>query len=729
MKFIPLYRVEFTRLALSKSLWVIAALCLCAPLLGYSVITASMSEVMSGKYIANPVLAGTTVGAILWAVFTIAESDRLHCTGTDVITGSIASPLRLCAARTAAILSLSVITVLLCALLYLPYTAGKMEYLFSLGFYMGNFFAFMMPTWCSSILFAEAFYQISRRVEIAAVLYAALCYFSLSKFAEEDYFLRWINPLVVTYSDGFPSIWPLRVGVYTRVIWLLIATGIWLFALLCVRKYQKNLVLSFIRGIRKLYISIFSVVFIASGALLWIRQPFVDHGPEEAVDLEAMAEDETMEEREIIKADSIKHFLVMEPVTGRLSGKSEYNYSHYEKGGKRRMMLNTGYEVTAVTYAGKALSFKLPDEIIDGEQPIEFTLPKGKGGVLTIEFEGLPSMARFLYPYMLYDSIDKEYISLSNAATAPADLEVTGSSTVSITMPKHLTPFLNYQPMHDFVDNKDGTRTWTAESDLECPMSIRAADYKTMSFSVGDMGIDFVYGKKYDKTVKDNNVKQAITDVFNYCIKHYGKTDYAGGKRLQLQQISAMVMGGHAFEGHCEWFETVLSPETLSDPKKGANATEVFIHEMVHQWWGSYGLECKEEELWSSEGLAVYSTYRIAKEKYGELYAKKYYIDVWQEEVDRQDREFYYRHPEYLKKLPEKYQSNLNEQNQGTNWYCRMPLMIKKAEELVGGEEKMDKILRTIYGKHAEYDPYSNPFTYQDFLDACNLTEEDLYLE
>ena len=55
--------------------------------------------------------------------------------------------------------------------------------------------------------------------------------------------------------------------------------------------------------------------------------------------------------------------------------------------------------------------------------------------------------------------------------------------------------------------------------------------------------------------------------------------------------------------------------------------------------------------------------------------------------------------------------------------------MIKKAEELVGGEEKMDKILRTIYGKHAEYDPYSNPFTYQDFLDACNLTEEDLYLE
>ena len=728
MRLISLYRVEFKRLVFSKVLWIIMALCLCAPLLGYSVFAMSFSEVMSGKYIANPVLAGTTIGAVLWAVFTVIESDRLHRTGTDVITDSIGSPIRLCIARTAAILTFSMLTTFLCILIYLPYTADKLEYLFSLSFYIENFLVFMMFTWFVSILFAEAFYQITRRIEIAAMLYAALSYFSFSKFASDDYFMRWVNPLVIAYSDGFPSIWPLRVGVYTRMIWFLLAAGVWLFALLCIRRYQKNLVCSFIRGFKKLYIPVLSAVFILMGALLWIKQPFVDHGAEEYIDEgEVVVVDE--EEGEFIEADSIKHSLVLEPLTGRLSGKSEYDYSHYTGGGERKMMINTGYKIASVTYAGEALPFKMPGDIINGEQSVLFTLPKGKGGVLTIEFEGFPAMARYQYPYLVYDSIDKEYISLSNACIAPGDLETLGKSTISVTLPEKLIPFLDYEPMNDFVDNHDGTRTWTAESDLTCPMSFRAGDYKTEKFCVGDMGIDFVYGKKYEKTVKDNNVEQAIIDVFDYCIKHYGKSSYAGDKRLTLQQISIMAMGGHAWEGYSEWFEVVLSPETLSDLRKGANATEVFIHEMVHQWWGSYGLECKEEELWSTEGLTAYSTYRIAKEKYGELYAKKYYLDIWKEAVDRQNREFYYRYPKYLKKLPKKYRATLNEQNEGTNWYCRMPLMIKKAEELVGGEEKMDEILRSMYEKRSEYDSYSNPFTYQDFLDACGLTEEDLNLE
>ena len=55
-----------------------------------------------------------------------------------------------------------------------------------------------------------------------------------------------------------------------------------------------------------------------------------------------------------------------------------------------------------------------------------------------------------------------------------------------------------------------------------------------------------------------------------------------------------------------------------------------------------------------------------------------------------------------------------------------MPLKLLKAEALVGGEEAMDQILYGLFNREIDYTyPY---LTYQDFLDACGLTEEDLDL-
>ena len=44
----------------------------------------------------------------------------------------------------------------------------------------------------------------------------------------------------------------------------------------------------------------------------------------------------------------------------------------------------------------------------------------------------------------------------------------------------------------------------------------------------------------------------------------------------------------------------------------------------------------------------------------------------------------------------------------------------------MGGEEAMDRILRQLFNR--EIDPAYPYLTYQDFLDACGLTEEDLSL-
>ena len=58
--------------------------------------------------------------------------------------------------------------------------------------------------------------------------------------------------------------------------------------------------------------------------------------------------------------------------------------------------------------------------------------------------------------------------------------------------------------------------------------------------------------------------------------------------------------------------------------------------------------------------------------------------------------------------------------------YNEMPLKILKAEQLVGGEQAMDEILYGLFNRELDWTyPY---LTYQDFLDACGLTEEDLNL-
>ncbi len=280
MKLFSLYRVELRRLLLSRTVFAAALLSILSLPLGNILFVYSNSRAMSDYYILTPVLTGTTVGAIFWAVVMIMEADRLQRSGVHVLTDAISPPVFLSAARTLALLTISMLATVLTALVYLPYTAAKMSYLFSAGFYYANFMIFMLPTWWISILFADAFYQITRRVELSVVLYIVLIGVSVSGIAFADYFMRWINPFVLTYSDGFPSVWPLRIGLYTRTIWLCFALGVWLLSILCVRKYQKGLVFSLLNNVKKIAVLISAVLLATTGMILWHYQPFIDHGPD-----------------------------------------------------------------------------------------------------------------------------------------------------------------------------------------------------------------------------------------------------------------------------------------------------------------------------------------------------------------------------------------------------------------------------------------------------------------
>lgn len=724
MKFISLYYVELRRLLLSRMVLAAALLSMLSLPLGNLLFVYSSSRVMSDCYILTPVLTGTTVGAILWAAVMIMEADRLQRSGVHILTDAISPPAFLSAARTLALMTISVFVTLLTALVYLPYTAAKMSYLFSAGFYFANFMVFMLPTWWISILFADAFYQITRRVELAVILYIALAGVCVSGIASRDYFMRWINPLVITYSDGFPSVWPLRIGLYTRIIWICIALGIWLISVLCVRRYQKGLAFSFRKNITKLSVLISAVLFAAAGMLLWQYQPFIDHGPDYYV-----YADYVVEIDDANKIDAIRYSLDLNPALGTISARAEYDIQ-IPYLGEGVLRLNPGYHITKMTYDGENVPYQTVDDDANGYRSTYFKLPEGLYyKTLVIEYCGFPTQGKYWADFMVRDTIDRNFISLSTTAIVPIldnYYSVHDSAVINVTIPDNLIPFLNYTQMTDFTDNGNGTWTWsTACSELV--RDLTAGYYSINHFPIGELNVDFAYGTAYQEIVEENDIQQTIIEILTYCSEHYGELSHAENNHLLLRQESSMFGGGYALHGVSTWFETVLAPDTLSDTDKGASATEVFIHEMIHQWWGGLGLDCTQEDLWSSEGLTVYSTYRLVKEKYGELYAQQYYVDVWKEAVDHQNRSFYNRHPEYLELLPELYQTQINDSNRSINWYHRMPLMILKAEELIGGEEKMDEILRRMYADQKLFQ--ENGFGYTDFLRYCGLTEEDLYLE
>ena len=105
---------------------------------------------------------------------------------------------------------------------------------------------------------------------------------------------------------------------------------------------------------------------------------------------------------------------------------------------------------------------------------------------------------------------------------------------------------------------------------------------------------------------------------------------------------------------------------------------------------------------------------------------QEHYVNQWQQAVDDYYLDFYVRNPDYLAALPEDKQLEITNNLTYVRQYCEMPLKILKAEALVGGEDAMDLILKGLFGR--EIDPMYPYLTYQEFLDACGLAEEDLNL-
>ena len=725
MKTIRLFPLELRRLLQSRLTWLIMTLTVVSPVLGLVLYKPADSTTMLSMYLANPTIAGGAAGAILFGLLAIFELDRACRTRVDILTDAVVSPLTTALTRLLALLTAAVLTVGLTMLVWLPISAGLIGTVFNGVNYTLAYLLFLGMALPLGILAAAAAYQFTRRADLSIVVFIAFCALSLTVWAD-DWQLCWLNPCVWALSDDFSNFRVFRSVAWMRLTWLAALVGVWTISYLCIRQYGKGMFGSLARSGRRVYRPAIALMLLACSGTAYATQPFIDQSNPDLT---------VMSFYEIPYAEGVTFVrrtaqVFPDTTAGTVTGRASYQFQNAS--GQEQSIsfgINPGYTISNVRANGADVPFMVSDYQEYNEARLEVTIPAEEEVELTMEYSGFPQESM---PTMQGGKeLSSEYLCLENSALSPRVMNVMPGEAgypaeIEITLPETMIaiPFGSSQA-EVIAENTDGTKTWRYEANSSGGI-LYAGDYICEQIEAGGMTIEFYYGRKHQAVMEEAGAVDAVKAVVDYCTEHYGKLSYGTGDTLKLIQ-SRVAGGGYAVGGASLLDEADFTIANLEDTSKGAVPGEIFIHELVHQWWGLGNMfDDSDGSPWSSEGLTVYTTYRIVKELYGADYAQNYYVDQWQQVVDDYYLNFYVRYPEYLEMLPEAERLNIVGNLSGVRRYNEMPLKILKAEQLVGGEAAMDQILYDLFNR--ELDPICPYLTYQEFLDACHLTEEDLNL-
>ena len=727
MKTLKLFPLELGRLLQSRLTWLIVLLTVLSPAAGLVLYRPATATTMLSLYLANPAMAGGVMGGVLFGALTVYELDRVSRSRADVLMDAAVSPLTMALTRLLALLAAAVGTLALTMLVWLPVSAGLIGSVFSGVDYALAYGLLMGLALPLSILAAGAAYQFTRRADLSLVLFASFAALSLTVWAD-DWQLCWLNPCVWALSDDFSNFRVFRSVAWMRLTWLAALAGVWTVSYLCIRQYGKGLFGSLARGVRRAYRPVIALALLACSGTAYAAQPFIDHSNPDLT---------VMSFYEIPYAEGVTFLsrsaqVFPDTAAGTVTGRASYRFENTS--GQEQSIsfgVNPGYTISNVRVGGADVPFTVSGYQEYNEARLEVTIPAEEQVELTMEYSGFPQES--LPTMQGGKELSDDYLCLENSALSPRVMNVLPGengypAAIEITLPASMTavPFGSSEA-EVVSENDDGTRTWRYE-DNGAGGILYAGDYVREDIEAGGMTIEFYYGRKHQSVMEAAGAVDAVKAVVDYCTEHYGKLSFGSGETLKLIQ-SRVAGGGYATDGASLLDEADFTANNLGDAAKGGGAGEVMIHELVHQWWGLGNMFDTSDSTspWSAEGLTVYTTYRIVKELYGEAYAQEHYVDQWQQAVDDYYLDFYVRCPEYLERLPENVRLNISNSLSGMRQYCEMPLKILKAEQLVGGEEAMDQILNSLFNR--ELDPMYPYLTYQEFLDACGLTEEDLSLD
>lgn len=729
MKTLRNFSLEVSRLLQSRLTWLILLLTVISPVAGLTLYKSATAETMLSMYLANPAIAGGVVSGILFGLLTIYEMDRSGRSRVDILMNAIVSPMRSTLIRMLALIVTSLLGLILTMLVWLPVTFAQAGSVLDMTNYCLAYLLFMGLALPCSILAAAACYQFTQRADLSIVLFAAFAALSLTIWAD-NWQLCWLNPCVWALSDDFTNFRIFRSVLYMRLTWLVALSGVWILSWCCIRQHGKGLFGSLLRSSRRVYRPVIAVLLITCSGAAYAAQPIVDHSnPDET----AMSFLEIPYLEGVVCTERTAE-VYPDTAAGTVTGMATYRFLNSSGQAQTAAFgVTPGYTVSSVKANGEDVPFSVGEYQEFNEAMLEAEIPAAEDVELVVEYSGFPQESRNMSIMQGSAEISDEYICLENAALAPRLMNVMPDkgmypATIEITLPKGMTviPFCASEA-ELVTEHEDGTATWRYE-DNGTGGILYAGDYICEEIEAGGITIEFYYGRKHRSVMESAGAVDAVRAVVDYCTEHYGPLSFGMGDTLKLIQ-SRVTGGGYAADGASLLDEADFTAANLGDTGKGAGSGEVMIHELVHQWWGLANMfdSTNETDPWSAEGLTVYTTYRIVKELYGEDYANQYYVDQWQEEADDYYLNFYVRNPEYLERLPEEKRLEVLGSLTHVRQYCEMPLKILKAEQLVGGEDAMDKILHELFNR--ELDPYNPYLTYQNFLDACGLREEDLNLD
>lgn len=726
MKFHALYRVELGRLLSSRVTWLVVALTVLSPLAGFSLVTPTIGDSMSALYLANPMLTGGLAGTVLFSILILTSLEVAHRSGIASMTDAIASPMSMCAGRLLAVLSVAVLTGLFAGLVYLPYTAWKLDIVFSLLDYILSVALFFLSGPVMGTLAAAALWQLLQRLDVSLLAVLGGLIASRSEWFRERFLAQWSVPQVPTLSDAFGSAIVWRTASYSRAVWLCFLVGAWLLTLLCVRQYGKGVLGSLAHHARRAWIPVLALLLFCGGGLLWYGQPFIDHSPanwEELIGTEADRSNEALSLHSATLCVSIESYLL-----GTLSGTGTYQLENTSGQPQTLYLnLNSGYTVHSVTANGREIPFEdLCNDFI-ATRELCCTLPADEVIELKVTYGGLPRIWNAM-EYALGDSyVSGSGLSLASHHLAPT---LTGSAlpaedaavSLDITLKDTLTPVTTGR-LTKISSNDDGTTSWRIEDSGTDRLWLFAGDYISTDLDAGNgTTIPFYYSKKYQTRLEDGALG-LMERAIQYCTTHYGPRSDRGAA-FKILQTKAFEFGGFAVGNISGMGESYFSDENLSDPDKGPGSAEVLAHEIIHQWWGLGAmLMDMEDGAWNDEGITVYTTYRLMCQIMGEEYAREQYVEKWEATMKSLADSFYHRHPEYADRLPERYRSNLLSISDGANWYDGNALMIYRAAQIIG-QDKVDEIWARLYTEGgSEMPPY---ITLGDFLTACGLEKGEV---
>ena len=735
MRFVSFLRVETGRIFRSPATWLVWALSALSPLVGLYIyrplISVSQDGYVTttlGTFLANPLLAGGLISSILFAILTIYEADRNHRSYTEALSGAIVSPLTLALARLFALLCASVVATLTTMIAWLPYTLRVTGAVFDGGTYVIGYILLMFGSIPLSILFSAAAYQFTRRFDLSLLLFTVFAMLSLTLWSG-NWLLRWVNPSVWAISDTFSNDRLFRSVAYVRLVWLLALSGLWAVSYICIRAYEKGIIKSFAVNARRWYRPSVAAVLLVSGCTAYIYQPFIDHS-KELLDFQSIYYEEN-DEGISLACSHIDAYPDLR--TGSMRATAVFQISNIS--GQEHMIkfeTNPGYSFDSVKANGADIPFTMNSDDDMNAKTVDVLLPAEEEIELVIIYGGFPRQWNIIATMQGEPEISGKYVCLENRVLTlnPKGLTRNDDFTnvIDITLPEHMTLVnVGIEDAMLLRENDDGTIIWRIVTD-NYYLIVYAGDYIAEYVEASGLNVRFLYGRKHQPIMEAAGAKDAVKYVIEYCTGHYGPLESYSNGRLKLVQ-KRVTGGGYALAGASTLDELDFTAQNLRNAEKGSSAADVMIHELVHQWWGLGNMfdVTDMEGPWSSEGLTVYTTYRIVKELYSEEYAKSNYIDRWQTQYDDYHKNFYIRNPQYMMALPERYRTEIANSLSAVRRYCEMPLKILKAEKLVGGEEALDSILAGLFNRELDFSyPY---LTYQEFLDACGLTEEDLRLD